>query len=78
MSSSKVALGVLSGVAIGAIAGLLFAPAKGSKTRKRILNTGKDYMDNFKEKFEDLSQEMTNKFEDILSEINTVDSKLEK
>jgi gas vesicle protein len=78
MNSSKVALGVLSGVAIGAIAGLLFAPAKGSKTRKRILNTGKEYVDNFKEKFEDLSQELTNKYENILSEINAVDSELEK
>lgn len=54
MNTSKVLLGVLGGVAAGAIAGILFAPAKGCKTRKRIMNKGKDYADDLKEKFEDL------------------------
>ncbi|NLO02771.1 MAG: YtxH domain-containing protein, partial [Bacteroidales bacterium] len=45
MSSGKVFLGVLAGAAAGALAGILFAPAKGSKTRKRILKKGEDYSD---------------------------------
>jgi gas vesicle protein len=68
MNSSKVLLGVLGGVAVGAIAGILFAPAKGSKTRKRILNKGKDYADSLKEKFEELSQDVTDKYENLLEE----------
>ena len=37
MESSKVVLGVIGGVAVGALLGVLFAPDKGSKTRKKIL-----------------------------------------
>lgn len=35
-SSSKVLLAGISGLAAGVAIGLLFAPAKGSKTRKRL------------------------------------------
>jgi gas vesicle protein len=36
MKSGKVALGLLAGTAIGALMGILFAPEKGSVTRKKI------------------------------------------
>ena len=36
MSKSKVLLGVLGGVAAGALLGMLFAPEKDSKTRNKI------------------------------------------
>ena len=68
MNSSKVLLGVLGGVAAGAIAGILFAPAKGSKTRKRILDKGQCYVDGMKGKFEELSKDFTDKYETILQE----------
>lgn len=68
MNSSKVLLGVLGGVAAGAIAGILFAPAKGSKTRKRILHKGQCYVNDMKGKFEELSNDFTDKYETILQE----------
>ena len=43
MNTGKVLLGVLAGVAAGALVGILFAPAKGSRTRKRIYKKGEDY-----------------------------------
>ena len=36
MSTGKVVLGTLAGLAIGAIAGILFAPDKGSKTINKL------------------------------------------
>ncbi len=42
MSSGKVFLGILAGAAAGALAGILFAPEKGSKTRKKIVKKGEN------------------------------------
>jgi gas vesicle protein len=64
MNTGKVLLGVLAGVAVGAMAGILFAPAKGSRTRRRILKQGEKYAEGLKEKFghyaDDLSQKLEN------------------
>ena len=68
MNLSKVLLGVLGGVAAGAIAGILFAPAKGSKTRKRIVNKGTGYAKDVKEKFDKVTKDFSNQYETILQE----------
>ena len=68
MESSKVILGVVSGIAVGAVLGVLFAPDKGSKTRRKILETGKEYTDNLKEKFSDLYEDVSNKYENLLED----------
>lgn len=79
MNTGKVALGVLGGIAVGAIAGILFAPAKGSKTRKRILKKGKGYADDVKNKFDQLASDFTQKYESVLEEakelVSNVDTK---
>ncbi len=68
MNSSKVLLGVLGGVAAGAIAGILFAPAKGTKTRKRIVNTGAGYAKNVKEKFDKVTKDFSKQYDTILQD----------
>ena len=68
MKSSKVALGVVGGIAVGALLGVLFAPEKGSKTRRKILDTGKEYADNLKEKFGDMYEDVSNKYENLLED----------
>ena len=52
MKNNQVILGVLGGLAAGALLGILFAPHKGSKTRKMILNKGEDYAGELKNKFD--------------------------
>lgn len=68
MELGKVILGVVSGIAVGAVLGVLFAPDKGSKTRRKILDTGKEYTDNLKEKFSDLYEDVSNKYENLLED----------
>ena len=43
MKVSNVALLLLTGIAAGAIAGLLFAPEEGEKTRKKLMKQAKKY-----------------------------------
>lgn len=65
MNSSKLLLGVLGGVAAGALMGVLFAPEKGSKTRKKIMNKANDGVDVLKDKFDTLLESMNEKYENI-------------
>ena len=53
MSSSKIVVGFLAGAAVGALAGILFAPDKGSATRKKIANNSGDITDSVKNSFND-------------------------
>ena len=68
MSSGKALLGVLAGLAAGAALGVLFAPEKGSRTRKNISR-----------KTEDLVEAMNDKIEKKFNEvIHVVNRKMEK
>jgi gas vesicle protein len=49
---------LLVGAAIGGALGILFAPDKGSETRKKILSKGEDLSDAMKEKFDGLISEV--------------------
>jgi gas vesicle protein len=79
MSSGKVFLGVLAGAATGALAGILFAPAKGSKTRKKISRKGEDYLDAVKESYNDLLDTITEKMEKVKEDVSEfADKKMNK
>lgn len=70
MNSGKVALGVLAGVAAGAILGILFAPAKGSETRQKIAGKGDDLKDALKDKFDEFMETITEKIEKVKEDID--------
>ena len=57
-TSSKIILAGLAGLAAGLAIGVLMAPNKGSKTRKRLKKKFKDMEDLFKES--DLSEKLNN------------------
>lgn len=56
MNSKQVLLGVVAGAVIGAALGILFAPDKGTGTRKKISKKGNDLMDSITKKFEKLKK----------------------
>jgi gas vesicle protein len=62
MKTDKVILGVLGGLAAGAIMGILFAPEK-EKTRRKIRNTSNDYADELKDKFDDALENLYKKYD---------------
>ena len=66
MKSGNVLLGVLAGIAVGAVIGILFAPDKGSVTRKKVSEIGDEYADELKEKFNDFVENMSQKCEEAL------------
>jgi gas vesicle protein len=77
MSSGKVLLGLLAGVAAGALLGVLFAPDKGSVTRKKITRKGEDFADGLTEKFNEFVDTVSEKFDDVKEKVGKMKSKAE-
>lgn len=62
MNNGKAILAVLAGVAAGAALGVLFAPSKGSGTRKKISRKGEDFADALNDKIDE-------KFDELLAAV---------
>ena len=69
MSKVNVVIGALAGVAVGALLGVLFAPDKGDKTRKKISKKSKDTTDALKDKFNEFIDNVTDRFEKAKKDI---------
>lgn len=65
MNSGKVLLGVLAGAAAGTILGILFAPDKGTETRRKIAEKGDDLVEEVKVKFNGLVDELSKKMDTL-------------
>jgi gas vesicle protein len=66
---AKVLLGLLAGAAIGAMAGILFAPDKGSETRKKIKKNTSDLGDQLKDSFNDFVDTVKDKYRNAKHEV---------
>jgi len=69
MDTGKVVVGLLAGIAAGALLGILFAPDKGSETRKSILSKKDDYADAMKKKFDEFVDSITEKYESAKADV---------
>lgn len=67
MKTSNVVLGIIGGLAAGAALGILFAPDKGSNTRKKIAKKSSDIKDNLKDTFNDFISNVEDKYKDLTS-----------
>jgi len=70
MSFKKILIGVLAGAAAGATLGILFAPDKGSSTRRRFSKKSLNYSEELEEKFNELIESITEQFETVVEEVN--------
>ena len=74
-ADSKVLLGLFAGAALGAIAGILFAPDKGSETRKKISKNTSDMGDQLKHTFNDFVDTVKDKYRTAKNEVEDVAEK---
>jgi gas vesicle protein len=65
MEKGKIIVGVLGGVALGALLGVLFAPDKGSITRRKISKKGEEYLDDIKDKFDEFLDNVSEKYSEV-------------
>ncbi len=70
MSTGKILLGVLAGMAAGAAAGILLAPDKGSETRKKISKRSDKFLSDIRGSFGELIDGVNDKLETVLVEAN--------
>ncbi|MDP3461507.1 MAG: YtxH domain-containing protein [Bacteroidales bacterium] len=70
MNSGKIILGTLAGVVIGAALGVLFAPDKGSNTRKKIIGKLEDFTNEMKNNLDDAMNDIIQSAENLTDEIS--------
>lgn len=75
MKNSQTLLGILGGLAVGAILGVLFAPDAGSNTRKKIIKKSADATNDFKEHLNNIVNSASGKFNSL---VNTGEELAEK
>jgi gas vesicle protein len=76
MSNTKTVLGFIAGAAVGALAGILLAPDKGSETRRKIAGKAGGVTDSLKSAFNDFVEEIKETYSDVKDDEAELTSKL--
>jgi gas vesicle protein len=63
-NTSKILTALIVGAAVGAVLGILYAPDKGSETRKKVNEEGKKMSDAIKNKINEVKEKMASAKED--------------
>jgi len=75
MANTKTVLGFLAGAAVGALAGILLAPDKGSETRKKISQKTNDLGDSLKGSFSDFVDGIKDQYSNLKSTAEDAEEK---
>lgn len=75
MKTEKTVIGILAGVAVGALLGVLFAPDKGTNTRQKIAKKSSSATDELKGKLESITNTLSEKYNSL---VNKGESYIEK
>lgn len=79
-STSNALLGFLTGAAAGAVIGILYAPEKGSKTRKNIRRKSKkiasDLTESVNEQVDNIKEQLNNFVDDLKSKISNLEKEV--
>ncbi len=67
MKSSNALLLILTGAAVGAVAGLLLAPDEGAETRKKLMKKAKKYKKAMEDKISDYRKKASDYTEEAVS-----------
>jgi len=76
MNNKKIFISILASLSLGAIAGMLFAPKKGSHTRKIISDKGKEITDYISNSVNDLGTEMHKNYDKKVQQMEEIVSKV--
>ena len=68
--SLKVIGALMVGEAVGGVLGMLFAPAKGSESRRKLANKPEEITDAIKERFDDFLEEVKDEIEMVKHKAN--------
>lgn len=77
-TNNKTVIGILGGVAAGALLGILFAPDKGSNTRKKIRVKSTAATDDLKGRLANITNSFSDKYESLIKGGEFVEKQKEK
>ena len=78
MKPGSILLGAAIGLTAGALAGVLFAPKRGSVTRRFLAQKGSDYVGGMKDRYNESFSKVNRKIESLKDEVKNIMKKGEK